>query len=138
MTPAALTTRFGRTATPSWLQRSSPNLAATLTHGRKPAMPPARYALLPKIDNITKPKAFGSLALLCAAIERDRADQGLHLVEVEDIEFRDIGGLHRGVQVWTTDMANEKDRMLGYAWLDGAGREVLEPALRQARIRAAA
>lgn len=101
-------------------------------------MPDARYALLPKIDNITKPKLFRTLGELCASIERERADKGLHLVEVEDIEFRDVSGLHRGVQVWSLDMANEKDRMIGYAWLNGAGRDTLEPALRQARIKAVA
>ncbi len=138
MTPAALQTPFGRTATPLRLRRYAPHLAATLTHGRRPPLPSARYVLLPKLDNVTKPKAFPTLAALAACIERERGQQALHLVEVEDLEFRDVSGLHRGVQVWTLDLANEKDRLIGYAWLNGRGREALEPALRQACIRAAA
>lgn len=139
MTPAALATRFGRTATPVWLQRSQPNYAATLTIGRRPAMPASRYALLPTLDNHAKVQTFRTLDALAAAVETARRGQALELVEVEDIEFSDVSGLHRGVQVFTLDMGNDRDRMLGFAWLNGGGREALQPALRAAaRVRGAA
>ena len=91
------------------------------------------FAFAPRLDAVTKPRVFPSLARLADHIERRRHGQPLELVDVEDIEIPGRAGLYRGVQVFTLLLDNGRDRCLGYAWLGGHGRERLEPALRAAR-----
>lgn len=94
----------------------------------------SRFAFLRRIDPVTKPIVFpGGLAELARFIERERKGAAIQLEQVEDLEVRGSPDLHTGVQIWILDMDNARDRSLGYAWLDGAGREVLEPALLNAR-----
>ncbi|MCZ8195035.1 hypothetical protein [Brevundimonas sp.] len=95
------------------------------------------FAFAPRLDAVTKPRVFPSLARLADHIERRRHGQPLELVDVEDIEIPGRAGLYRGVQVFTLLLDNGRDRCLGYAWLGGHGRERLEPALREARRGAA-
>lgn len=114
--------------------------AAVPTLWSHPMIDTARYAFLPRLDAVTKPFVFNDLSALARHIERARTqggDPGLQLEEVEDLQFAGDPGLHRGVQVWLLDLANERERALGYAWLRGDGRDVLEPALRAARRHAA-
>lgn len=104
-------------------------------------MPPKPYALFRKSaaqeDETTDPKpvVFDTLAQLAAHIERRRADRMIELEEVEDLEFQGDARLHVGVRVWALDMAGDRDAVLGLAWLDGRGRNTLEPALRRVRAR---
>ena len=97
----------------------------------------ASFAFLTRIDATTKPTVFPDLHHLARHIERRRleepGDRGLQLEEVDDLQFAGHPGLPTGVQVWLLDLANERERSLGYAWLRGEGRERLEPVLRTAR-----
>lgn len=94
------------------------------------------YAFLPRIDAVTRPIVCPDLMALARHIERQRGDQNLQLLEVDDIEYD--GEMHSGVKVMLLDMANDPERCLGFAWLRGSGRNVLEPALRAARLAAEA
>lgn len=89
------------------------------------------YAFLPRIDAVTRPIVCADLMALARHIERKRNGQSFQLIEVEDIEHD--GRMHQGVKVMLLDMANEPEACLGFAWLRGSGRAVLEPALRAAR-----
>lgn len=100
---------------------------------RKLDMPRFPYALLPRLDATTKPYGFTALADLANHIERQRGDQSLQIEDVETLEFRDVPGLHDGVEIWTLDLDGSRDRLIGYAWLSGKGRDVLQPALYAAR-----
>lgn len=100
---------------------------------RKPDMPRFPYVLLPRLDATTKPYGFTALADLANHIERQRGDQSLQIEDVETLEFRDVPGLHDGVEIWTLDLDGSRDRLIGYAWLSGKGRDVLQPALYAAR-----
>lgn len=93
----------------------------------------ARYALVPRLDNVTKPLIFADLASLARAIERRRAGRGLWLEEVETMPIPGSAHLHRGVKVWATNMAHDPEDLIGFAWLNEKGRETLEPALYCAR-----
>jgi hypothetical protein len=103
----------------------------------RPMIDSARYAFLPRLDAVTKPTVFADLHHLARHIERKRlaesGDRGLQLEDVEDLQFAGEPGLHRGVQIWLLDMANDREASLGYAWLRGDGREVLERVLLVAR-----
>lgn len=109
-------------------------------------MSPAAYALLPRLDAVTRPIVFPDIQALAAHIERRRQGQALELVEVEDLHHRwhlEGGGVgvdlplaaDRGVQIWTLDMSNGRDRCIGWAWLNGGGLERLREALRGAQSR---
>ncbi|MGQ2989492.1 MAG: hypothetical protein ACT6RD_03485 [Brevundimonas sp.] len=101
--------------------------------GLKP-MPRQPFALFKKADaSDANPSEFATLAQLAARIERKRADRAIQLEEVENLEFQGDRRLHVGVQVWALDMANEKDELIGLAWLDGKGRSPLDAALRRVR-----
>jgi len=91
------------------------------------------YAFLPRIDAVTRPIVQPDLLTLARHIERRRNGQALQLIDVEDIEYE--GELHTGVKVMLLDMANEPESCLGFAWLRGDGRTVLDPALRVARLQ---
>ncbi len=97
-------------------------------------MPRKPFALFRKADATDpNPSEFDTLAQLAARIERKRADRAIQLEEVENLEFQGDRRLHVGVQVWALDMANEKDELIGLAWLDGKGRSPLDAALRRVR-----
>lgn len=82
----------------------------------------------------SRPIVHATLSMLADAIERRRDGRQIQLVEVEDFELDGREGLFTAVQVFTLDMASDPDGLLGTAWLDGKGRDTLEPALRRARI----
>lgn len=94
------------------------------------------YAFLPRIDGVTRPIVCPDLMSLARHIERQRGGQNLQLLEVDDIEYD--GEMHSGVKVMLLDMGNDPERCLGFAWLRGSGRDVLDPALRAARLSAQA
>lgn len=107
-------------------------------------MKPAPFALLPRMDAVTRPIVFADLPAMASHIERGRCGQGLELVEIADLhhQWRAEGGgegvdapegvTDRGVQIWTTDLSGGRDRCIGWAWLNGGGMERLRDALRQA------
>lgn len=112
---------------------TSSSCAASATQDGLPA-----YAFAERLDDATKPRVFPHLKRLADYIESRRFGRALELQEVEDLEIPGRDGLFTGVQVFTLDLSNSRDRCLGWAWLNGRGREVLEPALRDAcRARAA-
>lgn len=93
----------------------------------------ARFAFVPRDDGgQLKPVVFDDVHALARHIERQRDGRGLELVDAEDVEVPGRDALQVGVQVWTR-IDDARDRNLGWAWLDGQGRERLELALRSAR-----
>lgn len=90
----------------------------------------APFALAERLDGVTKPRVFQNTAGLARHIEAQRHGQAIELVDVEDIEIPNQPGLYAGVQVFTLMIDGGRDRCLGYAWLEGRGRDSLEPALR--------
>ena len=98
----------------------------------------AQFDLVPKIDGITKPFVFDSLPSLARAIERRRDGRPVQLEDVEDLEFAGSAALHHGVKITALDMGGDPDALIGFAWLNERGRDVLEPALRDARRAMAA
>lgn len=95
------------------------------------------YAFVPGVlrpgDKIV-PVLFPTLSALADSIERRRDGRNIQLIEVEDFELDGRPGLFTAVQIFTLDIANDQDGLLGTAWLDGKGREMLDPALRRARV----
>lgn len=127
-----------------WFEAAPALAAAGVPDDRTPVIPmkanlmSAHYALLPRIDTVAKPRVFPDLAALAASIERQRQGQSLFLEEVQDLQPLGAADQVRAVKVWTTDCDGRQDRMIGFAYLKGAGRELLEWALRLARRPAAA
>ena len=102
---------------------------------RRPAMSDdIRYALFRKLDGFAKPTAAPDLHALARMIERERGEQAIQLVEIEDFEFAGDRLMHTAVEVWTLDMAGDRDNRIGVAWLNEDGRDRLEPALRAVRM----
>lgn len=101
-----------------------------------PMVDTAQFAFLARLDPVTKPVVFSDIQSLARHIDRRSENCALQLEEVEDLQFAGVDRLHRGVQVWRLDMCNDRDVSLGYAWLKGRGREMLDPALRDARRQA--
>jgi hypothetical protein len=93
----------------------------------------APFAFAERLDGVVKPRVFSSAANLARHIEGRRHGQAIELVDVEDIEVPNQPGLYTGVQVFTLLIDGGRDRCLGYAWLDGQGRDRLEPAMRAVR-----
>lgn len=94
----------------------------------------ARFAFIPRDDGgELRPVACQDLHALARHIERKRDDHGLELVDADDVEVPGRDALQTGVQVWLLGPHETRLKILGWAWLDGQGRERLEPALRTAR-----
>jgi len=93
----------------------------------------ADFAFLPRLDAVTHPFVFADVASMARHIERKRAGRPLQLEDVEDIEIEGRPGLYVGVQVWSLLPDGSRDECLGWAWLNGKGRDRLEPALRAVR-----
>lgn len=81
-----------------------------------------------------KPKAFPDLEALARHIQRERGLQALELVEIEDLEIDGDTQNRRAVSVFALDAGNDRDRLIGHAYLDGKGRDVLQAALRHNRL----
>lgn len=93
----------------------------------------ADFAFMPRLDAVTRPYVFPTALALARHIERKRTARAMELVDVEDIEIEGRAGLYTGVQVWTLYPDGGRDECLGWAWLNGRGRDRLEPALRSVR-----
>lgn len=94
----------------------------------------ARFAFVPRDDGgQLKPVVFPDVHALARHIERKRDDRGLELVDADDVEIPGRDALQTGVQVWLLGPDETRLQILGWAWLNGHGRDRLEPALRTAR-----
>ncbi|WP_404419170.1 hypothetical protein [Brevundimonas vesicularis] len=92
-----------------------------------------RFAIL-TANPADKPKAFPDVEALARHIQRERGLQALELVEIEDLEIDGDTQNRRAVSVFALDAGNDRDRMIGHAYLDGKGRDVLQAALRRNRL----
>ncbi len=92
-----------------------------------------RFAIL-TANPADKPKAFPGLDALARHIQRERGLQALELVEIEDLEIEGDHEARRAVSVFTRDAGNDRDRLIGHAYLDGRGLDALEAALRRNRL----
>lgn len=104
------------------------------------------YAFLTRVDAVAKPTVVASVDRLADLIEGQRRGQAIHLEEIEDLHERrrmavgdsppaPEGRRDRGVQIWTLLLDGSRDRSLGFAWLNGGGREELQQALTRAGLR---
>jgi hypothetical protein len=102
--------------------------------GAKSMQPTHPFAFIPHDDagGRPKPTVFPDVHHLARHIERKREGRVIELVDAEDVEVPGRPGLQTGVQIWTR-IDDARDRNLGWAWLDGHGRDRLEPVLRIAR-----
>jgi hypothetical protein len=124
---------------PPWIEAA----ALLAAHGR-PIVPlrpqgvrrmstTTRFAFIPHDDGgDARPVVFSDVHTLARHIERRREDRAIELVDAEDVEVPGRAALQIGVQIWTR-IDDARDRNLGWAWLDGQGRDRLELALRSAR-----
>lgn len=92
-----------------------------------------RFAIL-TANPADKPKAFPDIEALARHIQRERGLQALELVEIEDLEIDGDTQNRRAVSVFALDAGNDRDRLIGHAYLDGKGRDVLQAALRRNRL----
>ena len=92
-----------------------------------------RFAIL-TANPADKPRAFPDLEALARHIQRERGLQALELVEVEDLEIDGDTQNRRAVSVFALDAGNDRDRLIGHAYLDGQGMAVLQAALRRNRL----
>ena len=92
-----------------------------------------RFAIL-TANPADKPKAFPDIEALARHIQRERGLQALELVEIEDLEIDGDTQNRRAVSVFALDAGNDRDRLIGHAYLDGQGMAVLQAALRRNRL----
>lgn len=92
-----------------------------------------RFAIL-TANPADKPKAFPDIEALARHIQRERGLQALELVEVEDLEIDGDTQNRRAVSVFALDAGNDRDRLIGHAYLDGQSMAVLQAALRRNRL----
>lgn len=101
----------------------------------------AAFAFCPHLDAVTKPRVFQALDGLAQHIERLRHGQTIQLTEIDrlHLQWAEAGGpadvqpakgrRDRGVRIDTLCLDGSPDRCLGFAWLDGMGRDALQRAL---------
>jgi len=111
-------------------------LHATAAH---PVLPPGwRYLLMCRPRELyaphPKPMAFHDISALARHLHRRRGQAGLQLQDAALQVSVSQGGWTfervQGVSVWTLDpVTQDRDRYLGWAWVNGASRITLEAAL---------
>jgi hypothetical protein len=103
-----------------------PAVTTAMLNAWRPVMPPdARFALFRSVRE--KPLAFTTLAALARRVHAERAGRAVELSE-ETVDFKDQP--RAVVAVHTLGLDGMRDRLVGYAWLDGARpRERLEGAV---------
>lgn len=90
-----------------------------------------RFALIPRLDPTVKPVVFDDIDQLARAIQRRRDLRGLEMIDIEDLEIPGRPGPTPAVQLYALDAGNDRDELLGFAWIDGHGQEALRAALRR-------
>lgn len=101
-------------------------------HGRRPQMSDdIRFALFERIDPAAKPIAYLDLDSLARAIQRRRDLRAIDMVEEPDLELEGRPGPTPAVAVWAQDAGGDRERLIGYAYLDGRGMDALQAALRR-------
>ena len=100
---------------------------------RRPALQDdVRFALLQRPDRwLDKPVTFQTISELAAAIHRRRNDAGL---ELADAPLRILGQdeSRPGVSIWTQGEDGQRRDYIGWAWVNGAGRQALQAAIFEA------
>lgn len=97
---------------------------------RSPGLPNGvRFALWPRLESGVKPFAFATLDALARHIHRRRDEAAIQLNDVT-ATFTDAD--RRTVRIDTLGPGGEADTLIGFAYLGGAGFEVLSPALLRA------
>lgn len=122
-----------RPLSPLDAERLGPVCTAALIEIGRPLMVQTDYALYrPTANPGAKPTAFASLAKLAARIHADRSDDAL--------ELRDDRMMVRGqpeplavVKIYARNETSDRFRVIGWAWLRGAGRDRLAAALADER-----
>lgn len=91
---------------------------------------PVRFALLkdPEAASV-KPLAFDTLEGLARHIARVRGIHGIQLADAPVMIWMEREP-RQGVSIWNLTEDGDRGDYLGWAWLDGDGRRVLEDALR--------
>jgi len=88
-----------------------------------------KYALIREPTRTTcKPVVYGSSADLAKAIHRERGDQGIELVEAP-LKMRFEPEARSGVSVFLRSEDGARTRLIGWAYLDGGGRDALRDVL---------
>jgi len=109
----------------------APPAVALRDYFRTPAMPAdVRFALVrdPECPS-RKPSAFETLHRLADRIHRERRGAPLQLQDAY-LRVRGEATPRKGVNVWTLDPVSlERVDFIGWAWLDGGDRFLLEAAL---------
>lgn len=91
-----------------------------------------RFALLTD-ERLAKPIVFPDIDALARHIERARNGQALEFAPLEDLEIAGDSTNRPGTSVFALDAGNDRDRLIGHAWIDGRGQDVLMAAMRRAR-----
>ena len=106
--------------------------AQALLEARKPRLPAGvAYALLQ--PGRAKPLAYASLQGLARSLQARRAGRPIELVDQAGV----IAGHDQalpGVSVWILDADGARTDSLGWAYLQGAGRQQLQAAIRAAEV----
>ncbi|MCA0366776.1 MAG: hypothetical protein LCH57_01760 [Proteobacteria bacterium] len=85
-------------------------------------------------EPFAKPRVFPDIDHLARHVQRARGEQGLELVDIEDLECAGDKVDRPGVSIFATDCDGGRDRLIGHAWLSGWGVEHLKAALRRNRL----
>lgn len=105
-------------------------LADAIAFFRRIRMPgDTRFALVRYPHNpLCKPVTYASAQDLARAVHRHRGDAAIQLRDQQPLNIKGWGEVH-GVSIYTVVDGAERD-WIGWAWLDGGGREALERALK--------
>lgn len=131
--PIARATPPGRAPSPT-----ATFIEAAMAYARSPRMPnpDVRFALVREPTNpLARPVAYPTAADLARAIHVDRAGAPIELQDAVPLNIRDWGEV-LGVAVWTLGEGGDRHRYIGWAWLDGGGRQQLQAALEARRSAA--
>lgn len=101
------------------------------------------YAILDRIDGVANPHAVQSLDRLADIVAGRIHGQAVQLIEIEDIHAQrqaasgrgdpaPDGVRDRGLRIETLLLDGSTDRVIGFVWLNGQGRDVFAPALERA------
>ncbi|WP_292052070.1 MULTISPECIES: hypothetical protein [unclassified Brevundimonas] len=92
-----------------------------------------RFALLPSLAPGARATVFATLEAMESSIHRRRDGQAIELSEIEDVETTHRSDISRVIEIWALDVGNDRDRLIGFAYLAEKGRAALEAALHKTR-----
>lgn len=88
-----------------------------------------RFALIRRLDPVTKPIVFSDIDQLARSIQRRRGRCSIEMIDHEDLQLEGRAGSTPAVAVWTLDAGNDREALIGFAYLDGRGQDALRAAL---------